>query len=120
MSIKATMILGLSEKLKTAFPDIENIQRPLVKELENMDLNWIAGFVCGEGCFFVNIFKSNTKLGETVRLVFKLTQHTRDEKLMKRIMNNLETGNLYRNRYTINLHITKIQELNEKVIPFFF
>ena len=73
MSIKATMNLGLSEKLKTAFPDIENIQRPLVKELENLDPNWIAGFVCGEGCFFVNIFKSNTKLGETVRLVFKLT-----------------------------------------------
>lgn len=33
LSIKATMNLSLSEKLKTAFPDIENIQRRLVKEL---------------------------------------------------------------------------------------
>lgn len=106
-------------KLKLAFPNIENIKRPLVTDPENLDPNWIAGFVSAEGCFFINIFKNTTKLGETVSLVFKLTQHIRDEKLMRRLMNYFGAGNVYKSRETVYLHITKIEELNEKIIPFF-
>jgi hypothetical protein len=36
------------------------------------------------GCFLVKIYKSKTKIGLAVHLIFNITQHTRDEQLMRR------------------------------------
>jgi len=38
---------------------------------------------------------------------------------MNRLMKFFGAGNIYKSRDTVYLHITKIEELNEKVIPFF-
>ena len=46
----------------------------------------------------INIYNSQTKLGEAVRLVFEIAQHERDEMLIRRIGGNLNCGNVYRNR----------------------
>jgi hypothetical protein len=40
----------------------------------NIDPHWFAGFSSGEACFYVKIFKSNTKIGEAVLLTFQLTR----------------------------------------------
>ena len=40
----------------------------------------------------IKIFKSKTKLGETVKLVFQLTQYNRDEQLMKSLVSYFECG----------------------------
>lgn len=70
--------------------------------------------------FFVDIFKNETtKLGKTARLVFKITQHIRDEELMKSLIKYFEAGNVFKNREIIDFRVTKINELNEKLIPFF-
>ena len=46
-----------------------------------------TGFTEAEGCFSVVIFKSKTsKLGEAIKLSFNLTQHTRDEYLIKSLI----------------------------------
>ena len=105
-------------ELKLALPFINSIERPL-KDSETIDPNWVAGFVAAEGCFFVNIFKNSTNLGKTSRLVFKLTQHSRDVELMNRVMKFFGAGKIYKSRGTVYLHITKLEDLNEKVIPFF-
>ena len=47
---------------------------------------WLVGFTSGEGCFFINMIKSKSKLNEQVQLVFQITQHTRDEILMKNLI----------------------------------
>lgn len=75
--------------------------------------------MAAEGCFFVNIFKSSTILGKTSRLVFKLTQHFRDVDLMNRLMEFFGAGKIYKSRDTVYLHITKLDDINVKVIPFF-
>lgn len=56
------MNLGLSDELKTAFPDIipEMRSRPLVENTEIPSPNWLAGFTTAEGCFYVKIQKSKT------------------------------------------------------------
>jgi hypothetical protein len=69
------------------------VARPIISTTEILDLNWIAGFVSGEGCFFVIIFKSNkNKIGQVVQLIFKLTQHKRNKKLLELIAKILNCG----------------------------
>ena len=55
LCIKGSLNLGLSDVLKTNFPQIRPIERPLVALPEKIEGNWIAGFTSGEGCFHVKI-----------------------------------------------------------------
>ena len=73
----------------------------------------------GEGCFLINIYKSKTKLGEAVQLVFKLTQHIRDEELMKSLIECLDCGNIYIDRNAFDFKVTKLDDIQNKIIPFF-
>ena len=59
VALKASMNLGLSEKLKMAFPDVVPAERPIVELPQTIDPNWLAGFSSGEGSFLINIFKLN-------------------------------------------------------------
>ncbi len=44
---------------------------------------WVVGFVDGEGCFSVGVFKNKTlRLGYQVQLEFSITQHKRDHDLL--------------------------------------
>jgi hypothetical protein len=43
----------------------------------------MAGFITGEGCFFIKINKGRNKAGIGVQLVFQITQHIRDKELLK-------------------------------------
>jgi hypothetical protein len=74
-----------------------------------------------EGCFSVVVFKSITsKLGEAVKLSFRITQHIRDEYLIKSFIEYLGCGNTSINRKTtIDFKITKFSYLRDTVIPFF-
>lgn len=76
INIRASMNTGLSEVLKSAFPNTSPVARPLVNFLGIPHPNWIVGFVDGEGCFYVNIKKISSKLGAQVLIIFSLTQHS--------------------------------------------
>ncbi len=84
VSIKASMNKGLSEDLKTAFPNVTPVSIPFVDVAIIPDPNWVAWFVNGEGCFSINVAKSSSyKTGSRVWLSFQITQHSRDVELMK-------------------------------------
>ena len=119
VAIKASMNRGLSEKLKLAFPDVVPVIRPLVKNQTIKDPNWLAGFTSGEGSFMVIIAKSNTKIGFKVQLVFSLTQHSRDENLMRSLIEEFNCGNVVQNRETFDFNVTKFPDLENKIIPFY-
>src|SRR4051812_20057814 len=86
---------GLSPKLASAFPNISPVPRPLVKNQIILDSYWISGFVEGEGCFFVCINKSSlSRLGLAVKLRFEVTQHIRDEQLLKNLEKYLACGRI--------------------------
>ena len=48
------MNLGLSAALKSAFPDVVAVVRPLVKNQMIENPNWFAGFI--DGLFFYKYF----------------------------------------------------------------
>ena len=69
INIRASLNLGLSEALKTAFPNTIPIIRPLVPKAEIPHNEWLAGFITGEGCFFIKVNKGRNKAGVAVQLV---------------------------------------------------
>ncbi len=68
------------------YPDIIPALKPEFKESENIDKNWIAGFVDAEGSFIVTISKYKTKIGFTVQLRFSIVQNIRDLKLISKLV----------------------------------
>lgn len=55
------------------------------------DINWIRGFIEGEGCFYINIYKrKDTSLGLGVKLVFKVTQDSRNQGVLELLCAALE------------------------------
>ena len=121
IAIKSSINRGLSDKLKAAFPKIKEVERPSVLNLEIIDPNWLAGFVSGEGSFLIDIYKSKTIIGMGVTLRFYLSQHSRDELLMKSLVSYFGCGHYKprNNRDFGEFVITKLEDLIEKVIPLF-
>ena len=120
VSIKATMNRGLSEELKAAFPKIIPIARPLVKNQKIQDSNWLAGFTSAEGCFMIKTINSSSNLKNVgVYLRFELTQHARDEYLIKSLIEYLGCGTVHKNKEAFTFQVTKFSDIRDKIIPFF-
>ena len=96
VNIRAALNLGLSEVLKAAFPDTIPVVRFLISKQEIPHPDWMAGFVTGEGTFFVKINKSRNKAGVGVQLVFQVAQHVRDTELLKSFVSYFKCGQYVR------------------------
>jgi hypothetical protein len=118
VAIKASLNLGISDELKAAFPATVPVQRPDVENILNRDPYWLAGFTSAEGCFLIRVYKAKTKIGVAVKLVFQLTQHTRDEQLMKSLIEYFDCGNLYKDGDAFEYRVEKFSDIQNKIIPF--
>nr|ATI20236.1 LAGLIDADG endonuclease [Juglanconis oblonga]ATI20395.1 LAGLIDADG endonuclease [Juglanconis oblonga] len=121
LSLRASLNLGLSEALKTAFPNIIPVLRPKVENIAIPHGEWLAGFTSGEGCFFVFVSKSLTHLsGFQVQLVFQITQHSRDERLIQSLISYLGCGKLVTSSDgKVQYRVEKFKDNYEKILPFF-
>ena len=122
ITIKASMNKGLSDELKSAFPYIIPVKRPLLQDQEIKDPYWLSGFTSAEGSFFIILSKSlNSRLGEKVVLRFSIAQHSRDEVLMRSLIEYLGCGNLNirSGGGAVDFKITDFENLTNKLIPFF-
>jgi hypothetical protein len=81
---------------------------------------WLAGFTTAEGCFIIGINNaSDRRTGVQVRLAFDITQHQKDEQLMRSLVEFFGCGAVYKNRETYKFMVNKFSDINEKIIPFF-
>jgi len=122
VNLKASLNRGLSDELKEFFPDTIPVRRPSVEFLGIPDSNWLSGFVEGEGCFFINTYKSpRSKLGMAVQLVFAITQHIRDKELLEGLKGYLDCGkySVRKGNEAGDYKVISIADINEKIIPFF-
>jgi len=127
IGIRGSLNKGLPGRLKLAFPIIKPIVRPdvLNVSLEPNNFNnkyWVAGFVTGEGCFFIETSKSKThKLGISVALNFIITQNIRDSYLMESFTKIFGCGSLYIVEKTgiVIFSVKNFSDITEKIIPFF-
>jgi hypothetical protein len=118
LRLKASLNKGLSDELKKAF--FKQVERPRAEFLQIPNPNWLAGFVCGEGCFLVGVAKSKFT-GYQVRLLFSINQHNRDSQLMGSLVKYLSCGEVYPklNKSYGEFVVSKFYEIESKIIPFF-
>jgi len=122
VGIRASLNRGLPPTLQALFPDITPVERPLGKDKEISDPNWLAGFTAGEGCFSVIISKSNTiRTGHQVGLRFSIGQHFRDLQLLNSFIKFLGCGCVYAKKDSkfAEFTVDKFSDIDGKIIPFF-
>jgi hypothetical protein len=123
VKLKAFLNLGLSDSLKESFPDIaasKGLARPTVKFTGIPDPNWLSGFSEAEACFYISIYDSpKSKLGKGIQLVYVLTQHIRDEELLKGLIQYLGCGKYSKRKEAGDFKVLSIKDINTKIIPFF-
>ena len=82
---------------------------------------WVAGFVDGEGTFYVGINKNKTmSIGYQVLPEFRIVQHKKDIKLLYALKTFFGAGVVRINhddRY--ELRIRSLDHLNKIILPFF-
>ena len=118
--IKASLNKGLSEDLKKYFLNIVPVLKPIGLN-QNINNDWLSGFISGEGCFSVYIVKSKTKIGYAVWLKFSITQHIRDKLLLESLITYLDCGRvetkIYNSFNWAEFVVTKFLDIVEKIIP---
>lgn len=122
VNLKASLNLGLSEELQAGFPNSIKVNRPVVDNKSIPHGMWMAGFTSGEGCFLVSIFKSpTTNLGYTPRLRFSITQHSRDELLLRKFVTYFACGRFSSRTSGAagDFLCSKFSDIVEQIIPFF-
>ena len=124
VDIKASMNFSkISVSLQSKFPKIKPVERPKVLSVQTYDFNWVSGFVEGEGCFFVNIFKrKESALGEGVKLVFKITQDYKNIEILTKLIEIFSCGKFYDQSSKVKVKdfmVTGITNITQKIIPFF-
>ena len=116
INIRATLNYGLSKELQLMFPETIPVSRPRRETSVIPHPQWIAGFTSAEGNFSVSLDKGIFK-----SLLFKITQHQRDEVLLTAIKEYYNCGYCYlrKKENVIDFKTTKFSEINEIIIPFF-
>jgi hypothetical protein len=116
VNLRATLNFGLSKELQLMFPETVPTTRPLRENCVIPHPQWIAGFTSGDGNFSVSLDKGNFK-----SLLFKITQHEKDEVLLIAIKDYLNCGSCYlrKKENTIDFKVSKFSVINEIIIPLF-
>ncbi len=122
INIRASLNRGLTPLLIESFPNtIPFIKSPVpLKNSTEFHPYWIAGFTSGDGCFKINIRES--KLNKTrnyVEILFILTQHIRDELLLKSFIDFFECGQTYSYLNYTEFKCQSFKDNYEKIIPIF-
>ena len=84
---------------------------------DNLNPNWVAGFMEAEDCFFVKSF-INSKGNIQFVLGCQIIQHSRDSMLIKKFTSFFNCGRLETTRESENFLVTKLLHINEIIIPF--
>lgn len=87
----------------------------------NLQAQWIAGFVDGEGCFYVGINKHpEMSAGYQILPEFTVVQHKRDIQILYALKSFFGCGVVRSNHGDrMAYRVRSIQHLNEVIIPFF-
>ena len=85
-----------------------------------MDSHWISGFVSAEGNFDVRMPSTKNKLGYRVQLRFRISQHSRDIRLMEKIVEYFGSGKIYKysGKSAISLSIVDFTNITNIIVPF--
>lgn len=88
---------------------------------------YVVGLTDGEGCFFVNIWKTPAyRAGAQVQMHFHIKMQERDRSLLEKVRNTLQCGEVYFQKEVRTNHcqcyrytVSARRDIVAKIIPFF-
>lgn len=124
VNIRASINLGLSDSFKTIFPNTVPVSRPLIENITIPHSEWMAGFVSGEGCFLVQLAKKGEGKLDSASLSFKVSQHLRDELLLRSFITFFNCGlfNYHSGKSKLGAGVFIVRNFSDiwdKILPFF-
>lgn len=120
INIRASLNRGLTPLLLEAFPNTVALARPLLPLSIKLDPQWVVGFTSGDGCFKISIRESKLhKIGSRIVLLFVITQHIRDELLLKSLVDFFGCGQTYSYKDYTEYRCQSFKDNSEKILPFF-
>ena len=114
INLRASLNLGLSKKLKLFFSEVIKVNKPEIIIPKNINYNWLAGFFSGEGCFFIEIYKTNY-----LRLRILINQHSKEKLLISNFIHILNCGSVTSLNNFVVFSVSNFKDIFEKIIPFF-
>lgn len=114
VAIKASINRGLANKLLEALSNVTPWPKDLITNKKILYPLWIAGFVSLEGCFMINKPIGN-RISQAL-LAFQITQHKRDELLMRSLIEYF-SWKVYKRNDAYDFRVTKFS-LITKIVPF--
>lgn len=117
------MNLGLSDNLKSAFPNVIPAKIPLYNLNNELEAYWITGFMSAEANFFISLYEQEVNIrraGYSLSLSFSVSQHIKDKKLLERLARYFNCGivRAANNRNSAEWIVTRFEDLRLKIIPF--
>lgn len=95
LSLYASINTGVSNKVSKIYPYIVPADRPTVLLPDNLNPEWVSGFVAGDGGFSIYVKPAKDYiLGEKVYCRFHIAQHSKDLELMKLFIKFFGCGNI--------------------------
>lgn len=88
---------------------------------------YIVGLTDGEGCFYVNVWKSSAfRAGWSVNMHFHLKLQAKDKEVLEKVRRTLGCGNVYYQREARTNHtqcyrytVSSLRDITSVIIPFF-
>lgn len=122
INIRASMYRGFTPSLKEAFPNYLPETRPLIDVHTLLPIHpyWVAGFASGDGSFIAKVTEDkNYKAGGRITLVFVITQHIRDQPLIKCLGDFFGCGQTYSYKEYAEFKCKNLKDIFENILPFF-
>ena len=125
LSYYASINKGVSKKVQEYFPNIIPADKPVISLPDNLNPQWVSGFVAGDGGFSIYVRAAKDYiLSEKVYCRFHIAQHVKDLELMKlflKFFDGCGSVNVRSNTATprCDYYVQDTTFLLEKIIPHF-
>lgn len=124
LSLYASINRGMSKKASQTYPDVIPAPRPLISLPDNLNPQWVSGFVAGDGGFSIYVRSTEDYAsGKKVYCRFHIAQHSKDLELMKLFIKFFNCGTVSERSNITTLRCDYIvQDVNnivEKILPHF-
>lgn len=81
---------------------------------------WVTGYTDAEGSFMINTAKAKTTtLGYTVRLIYQISIHTSDVKILQALKEYFNKGEVIEAAGYVHFRVTNLKDIQEVIIPHF-
>lgn len=126
-----TRITGKSNFISMRLQEVSRVhstrkRKGRIKSMEKLHPQYVAGFIDGEGSFWVSVYRDETMKNKVyVQPEFSIELRADDREILQRIQKTLACGRLYECNYErygwyphVKYKVSRLDDISEILIPF--